>query len=141
MTAGAAATYLAAEQPDLCVLYIGTTDEIAHVHGWMSPPYLDSITQADAAVGQVLTSLDEAGLRDQYTFLILSDHGGHDFTHGTDSPEDMTIPWILSGPGVKHNHRIETPVVIYDTAATMAHLLDLPRPDVWEGQPVYDALA
>ena len=30
-----------------------------------------------------------------------ADHGGHDRTHGTDSPEDMTIPFIIKGKNFK----------------------------------------
>ena len=30
-----------------------------------------------------------------------ADHGGHDRTHGTDSPEDMTIPFIIKGKDFK----------------------------------------
>jgi len=52
----------------------------------------------------------------------------------------MTIPWIISGPRVRPGHVIQTPVCIIDTAATIAHLLALPRPAEWEGQPVLDAL-
>ncbi|MCZ7543580.1 MAG: alkaline phosphatase [Anaerolineae bacterium] len=135
-----AAAYLAAEQPDLCVIYMGNIDEIGHRDGWMSAPYREAIAQGDRAIGRVLAALDGAGLRARYALLVQADHGGHERDHSAGAPEDLTIPWVLSGPGVKRNHRIQTPVMIYDTAATIAHLLDLPRPAVWDGQPVYDAL-
>jgi predicted AlkP superfamily pyrophosphatase or phosphodiesterase len=138
VVAAAAAQYVIAEQPDLCILYMDDTDLRGHESGWMSPPYLEAVERADRCVGLVMEALDKANL--QYTILLQSDHGGHEFNHGTELPEDMNIPWILSGPGAKHNHAIQTPVNICDTAATIAHLLGLPRPDVWEGQPVYDAL-
>lgn len=136
-----AAAYLAGEQPDLCVIYMGNIDEIGHRFGWMSPPYLDAVSQGDRAVGWVLDALGAAGLRERYAFLVLADHGGHERDHAGGAPEDLTIPWILSGPGVKRGHRIRTPVRIHDTPATVARLLDLPRPDVWDGQPVDEALA
>ena len=63
-----------------------------------------------------------------------------DHEHGSDLPDDLTIPWVLNGPGVRQGYAIQTPVIIMDTAATIAHLLELPRPDVWEGRPVLDAL-
>jgi arylsulfatase A-like enzyme len=120
---------------------MGDVDIAGHMHGWMSPPYIAAIEANDRAVGLALSALNEAGLREQYTVLLLADHGGHDKNHGTDMPEDMTIPWILNGPGVKSNYAIQTPVDLRDTAATITHLLGLERPAVWEGQPVYDALA
>jgi predicted AlkP superfamily pyrophosphatase or phosphodiesterase len=139
--ATAAAAYLAEEQPDLCIVYMGDIDLTGHASGWMSPGYIAAIEANDRAVGLVLETLQTNGLRDRYTILALADHGGHDHGHGTDIPEDMTIPWIINGAGVKRGYAIQTPVNICDTAATIAHALNLPRPTVWEGQPVYDAFA
>jgi predicted AlkP superfamily pyrophosphatase or phosphodiesterase len=139
--AEAAAAYLAAAQPDLLFVYFGNIDLIGHDQGWMSAPYLAAIEESDRALGGLLDTLVESGLRDQYAILFLADHGGHEHMHGSALPEDMTIPWIINGRGVKRGHRLQTPVRITDTAATMLHLLDLPRPDMWDGQPVTDALA
>jgi predicted AlkP superfamily pyrophosphatase or phosphodiesterase len=134
-----AAAHLVEKQPDFCFLYMGDVDITGHLHGWMSPEYIAAIEANDRAVGIVLDQLTEAGLRDAYTFLIQADHGGHDTDHGTDMPEDMTIPWILNGTGVKRGHTIQSPVNMVDTPATIAHILDLERPAVWEGTPVYEA--
>lgn len=151
VTADAAAAYLGTEQPDLCVLYMGAIDEVGHAAGWMSPPYLEAIAQADDAVGRVLASCEAAGVREQCVTLLLADHGGEGHDHGADTPANMRIPWVLNGPGVRQGHYIQTPVVLYDTAATVAHVLGLPLPGVgdpmdhsdsagrWEGRPVYEA--
>jgi arylsulfatase A-like enzyme len=72
--------------------------------------------------------------------LLHSDHGGHDWTHGTDQPEDMTIPWILSGPRVRSGSTLDAPVSLLDSAPTVAHLLGLPAPLEWEGRVVEEAL-
>jgi predicted AlkP superfamily pyrophosphatase or phosphodiesterase len=135
-----AAIHIVAEQPDLSLVYFGESDLAGHESGWMSPPYLGAIEDMDRALGRLITALDQAGQRDRFTWLFLADHGGHDHHHGSDSPEDLTIPWILSGPGAKKGHPIQSPVNIMDTAATIAHLLELSRPPVWEGAPVWDAL-
>jgi predicted AlkP superfamily pyrophosphatase or phosphodiesterase len=137
--ANAAADYLVMEQPDLSVVYMGDIYLTGHASGWMSPEYIAAIEANDRAIGIVLDMLQAQELRDQYTILALADHGGHDHGHGTDSPEDMTIPWMMNGKGVKRGYTIQTPVSICDTAATIAHVLNLPRPTVWEGHPVYDA--
>lgn len=139
VVANVAANYLVNEQPDLCILYMDDTDLRGHESGWMSAPYLKAVERSDHNVGLVLEALDRANLRDQYTILVQSDHGGHDYNHGTELPEDMNIPWILNGPGIKQNHVIQTPVSIRDTAATIVHALGLQRSVSWEGQPVYDA--
>ncbi len=140
IVAAQAADLLLQEQPDLVVVYLAESDLVGHASGWMSAPYLAAVERMDRALGSVLDALQRAGLRDEYTVLLLADHGGHDFTHGTDAPEDLTIPWILNGPAVKRGHAINGPVRIIDTAATIAYLLGIPCPQVWEGQPVREAL-
>ena len=70
--------------------------------------------------------------------IITSDHGGHGTTHGSSMPEDMTIPWIVSGPGVKAG-KLLTQVYTMDTAATAAYALGLSIPEEWDGVPVYEA--
>jgi predicted AlkP superfamily pyrophosphatase or phosphodiesterase len=136
----AASEYIAAHQPDFCFLYLGDIDIAGHMFNWMSREYFAAIEANDRAVGYVLQRLAQAGLRDHYTLIVQADHGGHDSGHGTDSPEDMTIPWIINGQNVKPNYAIQAPVGLCDTAATIAHLLNIPRPPEWEGQPVMDAL-
>jgi len=134
-----AAAYLVERQPDFCFLYLGDIDIMGHLHGWMSPEYIEAIEANDRAVGIVLDALETAGLRSAYTLLVQADHGGHDTDHGTELPEDMTIPWILNGPGVKQGHALQGAVNMADTPATIAHILELERPPVWEGAPVYEA--
>ena len=136
-----AAPYLTTEQPDLIVVYLGDVDENGHSHGWMSAEYLRRIELADAATGLLLAALEAAGLRDQYAVLVNSDHGGHDTMHGTESPEDMTILWLLNGPGVRQNHQVTAPVTLLDNPPTIAHVLGLNSPSAWDGQPVLDAFA
>jgi arylsulfatase A-like enzyme len=70
--------------------------------------------------------------------IVTSDHGGHDTTHGHNQPEDMTIPWIISGPRVKPGQLSEQ-VYVTDTAATAAFVLGLPLQPEWDGAPVLEA--
>jgi predicted AlkP superfamily pyrophosphatase or phosphodiesterase len=138
--AQAAAEYLSRKRPAFMFVYLGVTDEIGHRYGWMSPEYIRAIEEADAGVARVLLALDQHGYRDTTTCIVQSDHGGHEQTHGTDMPEDMTIPWIISGAGVRAGHTIETSVHITDTAATIAHLLRVQPHRDWTGKPVHEAL-
>jgi len=74
---------------------------------------------------------------DDTLIIVTSDHGGHDSTHGENIPEDMTIPWVISGPGVVPGE-LTTQVYTMDTAATAAFALGLPIPAEWDGIPVYE---
>jgi predicted AlkP superfamily pyrophosphatase or phosphodiesterase len=126
---------------DLLFLYLGYVDVAGHHDGWMSEPYLRAVSNADACIGQVLEAIRALGWAEETTTLALSDHGGHGRSHGTDMEEDMLIPWILHGRGVKRGCVLEEPVRIYDSCATLAHLLGCERHPEWDGRVVTEALA
>jgi arylsulfatase A-like enzyme len=96
------------------------------------------IRRADEALGLFLAALDARGLRSETLLILSADHGGHDTTHGSSLPEDMTIPWVASGAGVQPK-ALTSPVHTMDTAATAAFALGLPIPAEWDGVPVYEA--
>ena len=110
---GQAVHHFGLVKPALMFVYFGAVDQWGHDHGWMSPAYLEQVGRADAALGVLL-----AGLPGGVTVLVLSDHGGHGRNHGLEIPEDMTIPWIIAGPGVRRGHTIASPVSVLDTAPT-----------------------
>ena len=122
----------------LLFVHFPLVDGMGHEYGWMSWQQLSVAKRADEALGNILVELDARGLRDDTLIIITSDHGGHDTTHGSKRPEDMTIPWIAVGPGVQPKV-LTTPVNTMDTAATAAFVLGLPIPPEWDGVPVYEA--
>jgi arylsulfatase A-like enzyme len=126
--------------PDFGVLFIHfpLVDGMGHVYGWLSPEQLSVAFRADEAIGRLLAELDARNLRGETLIIITADHGGHEHTHGSSSPDDMTIPWIASGPGIQPKP-LTMPVHTMDTAATAAFALGLDYPDDWDGVPVYEA--
>ena len=54
---------------------------------------------------------------------------------------EIEIPWIISGPGVRHGHVISAPVSTIDTAPTIVFALGLDPPPVWVGRAVFDAFS
>jgi hypothetical protein len=54
--------------------------------------------------------------------------------------EEIEIPWIIAGPGIRQGYEIKKPVNTYDTAATIALLFKLAPPEAWIARPVTDAL-
>ncbi len=137
----AIARYVAENFPiDFGVLfvYFHDNDKMGHSSGWLSEEQLSSLVQTDQALDILLQALDISGLRSETLIFVTADHGGHDSTHGSTSPEDMTIPWVIAGPGVHHMGLTE-PVSITDTAATAAWSLGLQLPAEWDGIPIYEA--
>jgi predicted AlkP superfamily pyrophosphatase or phosphodiesterase len=116
---------------DFVFVYWGTIDECGHRFGWMSDEYLRQIEMVDGMIGQVLEVMAQ-----DTVLLVFSDHGGHDTGHGIDIPEDMLIPWMICGPGIKQNHVIQSPVTLLDTTPTLAHILELRQSVEWQGRVI-----
>ena len=131
--------YIVAEQPDFITIYLGDVDMTGHFHNWMSPEYIRNIEANDKNVGDLLQALSDHQLRDQYTIMVLSDHGGIENRHGSDSPEEMTIIWFVNGPGIKQGHEVQMAFSLLDIAPTITHILDRPCPQIWQGQPILEA--
>ncbi len=131
VVAETAVSYLRGQRPNFTFIYFGTVDTAGHYFGWMSPEYLAQVNKVDQLLGQVLAQLPA-----DCTILLQSDHGGHERTHGTEMPEDMMIPWLVAGPGIRQGHEIQTAVSLLDTAPTLAKALDIPIHAQWEGKIV-----
>jgi arylsulfatase A-like enzyme len=128
---------LPVDRPDFAFVYHGTTDSQGHNYGWMSPEYLAQVAHVDGLVGNLVAALRP----DEDHLLVQADHGGHERNHGTEAPEDMTIPWMVAGPRIRPGYEIQAPVSLLDTAPTLARLLGLTAHDHWEGRCVEEALA
>lgn len=116
---------------DFMFVYFGTIDECGHRFGWMSDEYWHQIEFVDGLIGQVLEVVPE-----DTVLLVCSDHGGHDTGHGNDIPEDMHIPWMICGPGIRQNYEIQSPVTLLDITPTLAHIMGLKASAEWQGRVV-----
>lgn len=127
----AAIDYIKKEDPDFTFIYLGETDEVGgHSVGWMSETYLGCVNKAFKCIQMVHESLPES-----YTLIVVADHGGHDRSHGTDKPEDMTIPVMIAGPAFEKDKELEN-VSIKDIAPTVVKLLGVTPAKEWEGKPL-----
>ena len=122
----------------LMFVHFPTPDWMGHEYGWLSPEQYSVIFRADEALQIILNALEAAGMRQDTLIIVTADHGGHNTTHGTSQLEDMTIPWVVAGPGVRHAV-LPTEINTTDTAATVAWALDLPLQPEWAGMPVLEA--
>ena len=123
---------------NLMFVHLPEVDLSGHAKSWMSPTYLDRVVHADQAVGRLLAALPWWA-----TVILTADHGGGSRAnnHGSEAACDMTIPWIVSGPGTLRGYRLGTAVHTTDTAATAAWLLGVDLPPGITGEPVIEAFA
>ncbi len=136
-----AADYIITHKPNLCFIHFADSDGAGHAYGWGTPEQKQAFADEDDALKTVLDAVSKAGIKDSSVLLLTADHGGHLKTHGTEMPDDMNIPWIAIGEGVKQNFEIKEPVFTCDTAATALWLLDVPVPASFDGKPVKSAFA
>ncbi|GAB4446793.1 MAG: hypothetical protein Fur0044_42900 [Anaerolineae bacterium] len=122
--------------PHLMFVHFPDVDRVGHGYGWMSPNQFLAITFVDNLIGELLLELEKGGYLNSTLLIVTSDHGGHGFRHGDDSPIDRTIPWLAVGPGVKQGVTLSSSINTYDTAATVLYALELPIPEDWDGKPV-----
>ena len=118
---------LRSDKPDFVFLYQVDTDHAGHDFTWMSKEYLETISNA---IDNVKKIIEEFG--NEYSVVIMADHGGHDRTHGTLENEDMTIPFFFYGKDFKAGE-IDRGVSLIDLAPTMVKVMGIePDPD-WDG--------
>ena len=121
--------YISKGHPDFVFLYMVETDEKGgHDAGWMSETYLDYIS---CAINNVKKVIEAVG--DEYHVIVTADHGGHDRCHGTDMPEDTTIPMIFHGNSSKAGEEFSG-VSILDIAPTIVKIMGCAPEREWEGK-------
>ena len=114
-------------KPDFAFIYMGMTDSAGHTYGWMSEDYLKTLNVAIANVKKIIDAA-----KDEYTVILTADHGGHKNEHGLDIDDDMIIPMFIVNKDLGSG-QIKGDVSILDVAPTVLDLLDIKKPDAWEG--------
>lgn len=120
-------------KPDFVFLYMVETDEKGgHDNGWMSDEYLKRIYTAIDNTKRMIEKFSN-----EYSVIIMADHGGHDRMHGTQLPEDTTIPLFFLGPEFKHGNNIKDASLL-DIAPTIADIMGVSKDANWEGKSLLD---
>ncbi|MGH9665376.1 MAG: alkaline phosphatase family protein [Bryobacteraceae bacterium] len=71
----AAVDIIRAHKPNLLLFHLLNLDSVHHRNGPRTEAARSAIAFADSCVARVLNALDEAGLKDRTTVLVVSDHG------------------------------------------------------------------
>ena len=146
-------------RPDLLMVYIEGTDQIAHVLApFVAPPVAD-VGPREAAVyaaavrpyfvhvDQWLGRLLEKCPLAEYAVLVVSDHGtrwGSDRPRGLTGSEALTaVYWhspdavfVVAGKGVSKVGAVDQRYSVYDVAPSVMALLGLPAGAGWQGRPL-----
>lgn len=135
-TVEAFAQYIKEKKPVLSWVHFDGVDHAGHEDGHGSPEYFAAIRKVDSCIRVVFNAIREAGMEKNTLLMIVADHGGIGTSHGGEDIEELTVPMIFYGAGVKKGYKIQQQIYQYDAAATIAFALGLKQPYEWIGRPV-----
>jgi len=92
----------------------------------------------DVQIGKVLKKLEAMGELDNTYIIYTSDHGIAIGRHGLMGKQNLyqhtwRVPFIVKGPGVLANKRVEGNIYLLDILSTMCDLTGVPTPETNEG--------
>lgn len=130
----AAVDALKNNNPDLIFVYFLDVDVAGHTYGFdpQVKEYLTEIEDVDLQISEVLSALTSRPTYEAENWLILvtTDHGGREFTHGGQTPEEKTIFYIASGASARKGELIPPPLQV-DIAPTIYYHLGIPVKKEW----------
>jgi predicted AlkP superfamily pyrophosphatase or phosphodiesterase len=131
--------YITSKKPTFLFIQLDHVDGAGHKFGYKTPEYLKAVAKADSLAGSIMESIRRVGIEDNTLVMIVSDHGGINKGHGGESSDEIAVPVIFYGKGVKKNYKIQQTVYMYDVAANVAFALNLKIPHSWTGRPTLPA--
>jgi predicted AlkP superfamily pyrophosphatase or phosphodiesterase len=122
------------QDPAVVFLHFDDVDHAGHDTGYGpdKPDYLAAIASVDTHIGAVLDAVDGRPNRDDecWATIVITDHGGTGTGHGGQTPEERTIPFLVTGDGINAADIAQGPG--HDAVApTVLTYLDLPIDESW----------
>jgi 2,3-bisphosphoglycerate-independent phosphoglycerate mutase len=128
-----AIAFLEEKQPDFICLNFANPDMVGHTG------VFNAIVKACESVDDCLRRLVEVGLKHQYHFLIIADHGNADMAvneDGSPNTAHTTNPvpcWLVSQTINPHLHN----GILADVAPTILKMMQLPQPTAMTGRALF----
>ncbi len=96
--------------------------------------YFASITYLDAQIGRILDALEASSMAENTWIIFTADHGLAVGQHGLVGKQNMydhsvRVPFLIAGPGVTADRRIETPIYLQDVMPTTLALAGIKQPE------------
>ena len=131
-----AVSYIKDEKPNFLFIHLDHVDHVGHSKGHKTEAFYHAVEEADRQIGMVVQATQDAGISQETIFIVSADHGGIGYGHGGESIDELEIPFLIYGKGVKKGYLIKNKIYTYDNAATVAYLLQVIQPYAWIGKPV-----
>ncbi len=122
------------QNPDVLFVYFGDVDGTGHASGFdptPGSPYIQSIEDHDAMVGQIMSTVAArtSFAEEDWLTIITTDHGGIGTSHGSAAQEIRTVPLIVSGDSVVPGEVFPQPRTV-DVVKTVLSFMGVPDEDM-----------
>ena len=128
--------FIVSQKPAFTFIHFDEPDITGHERGHDTEEYYQAIQTIDAHIGTIVNTLSQKNMLKNSAIIFSSDHGGIGKTHGGKTLLETEIPWIIFSPNVSPKGALNKSIVTYDTASTIADLLNLTIPNYWRGKSV-----
>jgi choline-sulfatase len=96
--------------------------------------YYAIITHMDVQIGRILDHLDKTGQAENTYIFFTADHGLAVGRHGLVGKQNLydhsvRVPFMVVGPNVPKNKRVDTPIYLQDVMPTTLELANVKKPD------------
>lgn len=127
------------QKPTFTFIHFDEPDHTGHAAGHDTPEYYTILEKVDNRIGRIVQAVKDAGIEKETIIMIISDHGGIEKGHGGKTMQEVEIPIVIYGPGIKKGYEMKDVIIDYDYAATIAKILELKIPQAWRGIPINEA--
>ncbi len=134
-----ACKYIKEKKPTFVNIVFDVLDHVGHSAGHDTPAYYQQLEEIDQYIGEIIKSVQDAGLWNNTIIIVTADHGGIGLGHGGRTMQEMETPFIICGRGIKHNYEIKESMMQFDVASTIAYIFKIEQPQVWIGRPMVSA--
>ncbi len=117
---------LAEQDPDAVVIMLSDLDVAGHSYGFDpdAAEYQAELQDIDTQIGQMLEAIEarESFAEEDWLLVISSDHGGSGASHGGNTPDERTVPFIVAGRAAAPGEIWPAPAIVDVSPTALSHL-------------------
>jgi predicted AlkP superfamily pyrophosphatase or phosphodiesterase len=119
-------------------VYFGSLDTTGHNDRYCSPKYIKRLSDINEYIAGLFEEMKQIGILEETYVIITTDHGAgyNTLDHALQQDDNLIIPWLIKGPGIKKNYKIKANVRLMDTSPTILKILGLRQTKIWRGTSV-----
>lgn len=118
--------YIREKKPTFLFVQLDSVDGAGHTHGYGTPQHLNRITEVDLLVNDIYNAVGDAGILEDTLFMVITDHGGFETTHGGWTDGEKYVTFGVTGKNVQNTAITE--MNIRDLSAIVLYALGIEIP-------------